>query len=319
MWARKMSAADHAQNKFCITCHEKGKCAEKNIPGQYSHQTGIELTDDMTETQLPLYDKSGHKKPDALIACMTCHNLHDPGPVTTRHDKGKITEHSSFLRLNKNGLSGPCINCHKDQKLINNTVHDLALSDPEYRNAKGLNPAEAGSCSGCHAAHNTQNKVFLWAAPLETSEPAKWNNEKNKNHSIMNKLCTGCHTKDGIASRNNLEYGLHPAELTVPSGISNPIDLQTLNNKFPLYNTQGEISSTGEIVCSTCHNPHQWNADLYQQGTSDKSDGNITNSFLRSQVSNLFCSGCHGLDGLFKYKYFHSPVSRDNKREALPF
>ena len=83
--------------------------------------------------------------------------------------------------------------------------------------------------------------------------------------------------------------------------------------EYPFYTISGDVSTDGDIVCSTCHNPHQWNPHRKIKGGGADIEGNATNSFLRLNLPSELCSYCHAKDGLIKFKYFHSQFSRTNK------
>lgn len=80
--------------------------------------------------------------------------------------------------------------------------------------------------------------------------------------------------------------------------------------EFPLYAHQGEISKTGNIVCSSCHDPHQWSSDLQAKGEGIKTEGNIKNGFLRPNLLKKYCASCHGKNALIMFQYFHKKLGR---------
>jgi hypothetical protein len=82
-------------------------------------------------------------------------------------------------------------------------------------------------------------------------------------------------------------------------------------NYFPLFHrTSGEPVTVGDISCPTCHNVHQWNPGEHAKGKGVNLEGNATNSFLRARSSMVMCSDCHGIDALFRFKYYHDPKER---------
>jgi hypothetical protein len=88
-------------------------------------------------------------------------------------------------------------------------------------------------------------------------------------------------------------------------------------DEFPIFSDAGEITENGNIVCSTCHNPHQWDPRLEENGAGKEVEGDVTNSFLRPGLLSMFCAACHGKDGLIKFTYFHSRKGR--VKEKAPF
>jgi hypothetical protein len=55
---------------------------------------------------------------------------------------------------------------------------------------------------------------------------------------------------------------------------------------------------------------HQWNPLFQAKGKGANIEGTATNSFLRMQTYSLLCIDCHGLDALFRFKYYHNPEER---------
>ena len=110
-------------------------------------------------------------------------------------------------------------------------------------------------------------------------------------------------------------YGLHPgAFYSRVSEIAN----KRLQLNICLFTPSGGTSPMGGIVCSTCHNPHQWDGKKKERGTG-LAEGTITTSFLRPDLPQLFCSICHGTEALFRYLYFHNRPARAEKKEQFPF
>ncbi|MEI6127064.1 MAG: hypothetical protein WCQ99_10990, partial [Pseudomonadota bacterium] len=90
-------------------------------------------------------------------------------------------------------------------------------------------------------------------------------------------------------------------------------DPRVISGKFPLFNDQADITDTGYIVCSTCHNPHQWDPAAASRGPGKEVKGNIKNCFLRPNLDTKFCMICHGKESLLKFNYFHTQISRKKK------
>ena len=127
----------------------------------------------------------------------------------------------------------------------------------------------------------------------------------------MVKLCTGCHSENGIAKKHVPAFGLHPADQFL-QGMPQS-DIEIFKDKFPVFTDAGAIAETGDIVCSTCHNPHKWNGRFDRKGPGRNTEGSLKNSFLRPDLPALFCTKCHGKDGLIKFTYYHKSTSRTKK------
>ena len=84
-------------------------------------------------------------------------------------------------------------------------------------------------------------------------------------------------------------------------------------DQFPIFTNRGEKSALGNIVCSTCHDDHHWDAYSLHKGAGIETEGDATNSFLRKDIAFTFCASCHGEEALYKFKYFHLRKSREEK------
>jgi hypothetical protein len=114
-------------------------------------------------------------------------------------------------------------------------------------------------------------------------------------------------------------------------------DRSDLSLSVPVYDSQGRSAERGDITCLTCHDAHCWEpprraaksvgqvanlsdvsdlSDLSDPSNpSDKSDvfaapgsGNVLNSFLRQRSEDQICKHCHGVWGLWRYSFYHSPL-----------
>jgi predicted CXXCH cytochrome family protein len=301
MWARKKQI-DEKPGEFCFSCHCQGGSAEKVIPPDYSHPM------DISSSSMKFL------RSKMEIRCSTCHDLHNPLPKFYDPDQEGL-EHAKFLRYSNEDASGICIGCHSRYAMIEGTAHDLRITAPDFKNVYGETAHQGGLCSPCHVAHNAAFELNLWSAPMGPALLEGWNRSYTTDNNIMTKLCTGCHAPGQIAEKHIPEFGLHPMEKVVASSGSITYDMS--QSEFPIYTDTGVIESNGNIVCSTCHNPHQWDPHVEAKGLGKEVEGDVTNSFLRPDLHSKFCTACHGKEGLIEFKYFHSHTGRQ-KKEA-PF
>ncbi len=310
MWARK-TPIEHKPGEFCLSCHASGEVGEKVMPGDYSHPMDISAA------------SMKFVRSKMRINCSTCHDFHRPFPL--HEDPGDPgVKHAKFLRFSSKGPEGVCIDCHPRYALLEGTDHDLRVTAPEFRNDYGLGPADGGLCSPCHGAHNATHKKNLWAAPLGPSVQGDWIRENASQDDMMTRLCTGCHAPGGVAEKQVPQLGLHPKGFRVPDteliAKDSALTFAKVKDEFPIFTHTGDVADSGNIVCATCHNPHQWNPDLMEKGPGKKDvEGDATNSFLRANLHSAFCSECHGKDSLIKFKYFHSKTSRQEKEGLFSF
>ncbi len=305
LWGRESGAGDGAVEKLCGDCHRAGGVAEKKLTGGHSHPVGVELKGGQTPKGLPLYARDGKLvNAGGWVDCSTCHDPHqwDPGNAGSRAGadlKAKGTGMTSFLRL-RNSDSSLCVSCHAEQGRVRGTDHDLSVTAPRAENFLGETVAESGACGQCHSAHNAVSELRLWGlGPGEGDNPAEG-------------LCRSCHADGKAAAAKAIPLKpLHPKTVQV---WSNEARLRTgaISSKvMPLYDESGKPAQYGVITCLTCHDPHQWRADRPEPGPGRRTDGDARSSFLRLSDTRFFlCAECHGPDGLYRYSYFHSPLSR---------
>jgi predicted CXXCH cytochrome family protein len=315
MWARKTKQDPAKPGQVCLSCHCIGGAAEKVMPAEFSHPMDIALPQKNPFSSLPLFDEKG-KNYKGKIRCGTCHDFHNPYPYYEDTEQ-KDVKNAKFLRLTEYGASGICINCHPRQGLIEGTEHDLRISAPDSVNALGQPLAPGDICSACHMTHNKSRQRYLWSALLGPTRIQGWKQAYTTDKSLMTMLCTGCHSPGRIAETEVPHFGLHPREKMV-EGMPG-IDFDLVKDEFPIFTDAGEIAESGNIVCSTCHDPHQWDPYVEEKGPGGSVDGDVTNSFLRPDLKSKFCTGCHGKDILIKFTYFHSDMGRQKKEAPFSF
>ena len=311
MWARKGERIDSSSpGEVCKSCHRQGGAADNVLPGEHSHPMNVALPDGMPAS-LPVFDDRG-RSPQGKIRCSTCHNFHTPQPFYD-DPKHPDMKNSKFLRIASRGAFALCSSCHTRHALVEGTDHDLTVTAPLFKNSSGQAVAQAGACSACHVAHNKNKEKFLWAAPAGSAAPEGREGSPglSPNRTVM--FCTGCHSSGSIAEKAVPPFILHPRE-KFAEGIPR-LNAQLTADLFPLFTDAGDHAENGYIVCSTCHNPHQWNPRSASKGPGREVKGNASTSFLRPNLHTRFCSVCHGKDALIKFNYFHTQLSRDKKQQ----
>ncbi len=289
LWARKPGAGQDYIEGLCATCHAKGHLAEKKIVGQNSHPLGDRPSE--LKKSLPLYTKEGKKSRNGGVACASCHDVHrwqaglakGPGKQDIEGDR-----FSSFLRLPNDDSASLCAACHETNAQIIGTDHDLRITAPEEQNLNQERVSETGVCGTCHVVHNAWGNN-LWARGVGTGE--------NRNEA----LCTGCHARKKSADKKALSGPKHPMNIG-PSEAKDTLKRETAGfyasdaaKVLPLFDKQGSRSETGDITCSTCHNPHRWDPEGPAPVTLKNLEGNGSNSFLRKSngSDSSLCTSCH--------------------------
>ncbi len=304
LWARDTGSGEAPVEKLCTSCHRDGGTAKKKLTGDFSHPIGIELADHMKDPSLPLFKPGSiERSKQGKIDCTTCHDPHqwDPADMNSLAGSGKKVEgdaNTSFLRVSAGENSELCIRCHTRQQTVLKTDHDMSVSQPRATNTKRQTVTESGVCGQCHSIHNASDSFRLWAQ--ETSRG------QNRNE----RLCLSCHSKNSIAANKVPAATSHPPDVHVWSGPSREALRPQAQAHLPVFDNNGEASKTGIISCPSCHDPHQWRAGATAAGPGYNSEGDTQNSFLRLTDTRAFvCADCHGLDSIYRYKYFHSQKS----------
>jgi predicted CXXCH cytochrome family protein len=303
LWAKNISGDKDFVTQLCTACHNKNGSAKEKLIGDNYHPVDITMEKFNIATKLPLYDSKGNKVANGILVCITCHEPHiwDPdNPVlnyTSKNTEGDAT--NSFLRKVNFPSSDLCKSCHADKALIDGTDHDLHVTAPDAKNLLGQTVKESGQCGACHLVHNSPNKMELWARPY---------GDVSRNEDIINSLCTSCHSQGNMAEHKIPPISTHPEDRLINNILRS--DRRAIDFS-PIYDKKtGEEVHIGNISCPSCHNAHQWSPLVKEKGGNKELEGNATNSFLRNVSYNNICIDCHGLDALFRYKYYHCPDDR---------
>lgn len=302
LWARDLPAqgGDPPQG-LCLSCHrEQGPAAKKVVTGYQSHPLAVDPLAKGLQTSLPLFDQQGQRQTTGKMACPTCHEPHRWDPTSDKpHEKpvvGEGNSRNSFLRLPNAPASQLCEECHADQAMVAKTDHDLNVTAATAKNALGQTPAESGVCGVCHFVHNGTSRIKLWAQGFGTGT------------GVMDRICTGCHSPAGVARNKVPAVASHPEDKLITSVGR---DIKGRPNYFPIFDNQtGKLKTVGDISCPSCHDVHRWDPKVRSKGAGVNVEGRATNSFLRMQTYRLMCTDCHGLDALFRFKYYHDARKR---------
>lgn len=325
MWARDGDLNEKDLGTLCKNCHVKDGVADKKTIGSHSHPLGVSVKKAGIKVGpkgwtgegdkkpkpalLPLYDAQGKKLHDTEgdVGCATCHDPHQwkSGEAGTSADAGGKEEgdaRNSFLRIPAAPDGELCITCHRSKSTVRQTDHDLSVTAPQADNALGEGVTQSGVCGQCHAVHNAVQDFVLWGRPLGPGRDAP------------EMLCRSCHLEGEIGQKKVPEKAEHPGYVLAWDGdLRDPA--QRSITHLPVFGDDGRQTMLGYISCPTCHNAHQWSARKPGvAGSGENEEGDVFSSFLRMKsTEDIVCADCHGLDGIFRYKYFHgTSFNKDN-------
>ena len=201
-----------------------------------------------------------------------------------------------------------CINCHKSNRTVIDTDHDMKVTAPDEKNFLGQTVFDAGPCSACHLVHNAVLNAYLWAK------------DPGDGQEVTMILCTSCHQKGKSAEKKA------PKDLIHPLMDANKLDIvvtdlgrgkKNLKNYFRIFSIDGKRDRNGIISCPSCHNAHRWSYQNNSKGIGKNIEGDATNSFLiNKNVTSGVCIDCHSIDAVYRYKYYHIDRMR---KDFLPW
>ena len=168
LWSRELSGKGPPSQQFCFSCHSDGNPAAKKQLGDHSHPVDAPIANVGGVTDLPTFDKNGKKVKKGNVYCYSCHDPHRWKGQKDEYGDGLPVEGdmtNSFLRIQNDGDSNLCRNCHRDKENIVKSNHDMSVTAPIEVNILGQLVSEGGICSACHIPHNAFG-AKLWGKPL---------------------------------------------------------------------------------------------------------------------------------------------------------
>ncbi|MCK4705830.1 MAG: hypothetical protein KAT90_10135, partial [Gammaproteobacteria bacterium] len=216
---------------MCFSCHDGFVLDSRFLwqQGKHAHPVGVKPSKKITipvvdgKNMFPLND-------DGKVYCGTCHTAH--GVEWGQKDT------TVFMRVkNNDGLL--CMSCHKGKSKgsdygshpVNVKNNKLKQSPPEKLLQAGARLAKNGGvlCQSCHIPHAAPEKKILLMK-----------NDKSQ-------LCGECHSDRYALNKKQAGHmGTHP------------VNILPENTKTPeaLINKGAKLGAAGEIICQTCHKPH---------------------------------------------------------------
>lgn len=221
---------------ICFSCHdgfvlESRFLWEKN---KHAHPVGQKPSKNI---KIPIVDGKNlfPLNEEGRMYCGTCHSAHG---VSWDQKKTAV-----FMRVaNEDGQL--CMACHKDKikgpkhgsHPLKRKIQKLLAAPPQKLMDAGARFADGGEviCQSCHKPHGAAEKKLLLVK-----------NDKSQ-------LCGQCHISRYAKSRQQA------GEM-----FTHPVNIKPQQVKIPskLLNQGSKLGSSGEIICQTCHRPHDATPD----------------------------------------------------------
>jgi len=296
MWFRPLrgptGAFDREEaTRRCLSCHSDPSM--KSIQEERGHPVGREIEARYMPQPPERFELGKLETPSGeqrVLICTTCHIPHG----------ARIADETVSLFAG-GGLQRQelCIACHGPNRQVIGSPHDFRTRKPgAYIPDEGRSQTH-GACAGCHANHNSRmDEKLLW---FQVPAPKGKGNPEDM-------LCLYCHMDPRIKSDRTKFYA-HPRGTEVREILKErlregEITSEEMAEKLETVSLFG-YESIFSVRCVTCHDNHRWFGSGTTGEATEKVNTELT-SFLRgSTVAQKICSRCHGLEALYRYRFFH--------------
>jgi len=122
-------------------------------------------------------------------------------------------------------------------------------------------------------------------------------------------FCLHCHRKPEVMKERRVRFYVHPSGEKVTEKIKEVAEqggpyLSDQKLGEPARTTLEGYKALFRIHCTTCHDNHHW-TDLPTEEARELPQTEMA-SFLRgSQVAETLCANCHGIEALYRYRFYH--------------
>jgi predicted CXXCH cytochrome family protein len=281
------------RSRRCLVCHlQEGL---KGIREENGHPIGRAMKTEYmpsAEDRLKLgriaQDEAGQRD---VVVCATCHLNHgreNPDGTITLFAGGGLPEGEL------------CLACHRKNGRIVGSPHDFRTrKEGDFRPDDGRS-RKFGVCAGCHANHNVSIEQGLLA--FTVSRPKAGGNPEDM-------FCLHCHRKTEVMKDRRARFYVHPSGEEVREKIKEVTEqggpnLADQRLGEPARTTLEGYKALFRIRCTTCHDNHHW-TDLPADEAKEFPQTEMA-SFLRgSEVAETLCANCHGVEALYRYRYYH--------------
>ncbi len=165
-----------------------------------------------------------------------------------------------------------CSACHESYFEIQLTDHDLPTTFKNKSGTIGPSLNEQDACAACHSSHDGKGKV-MWAMDLNRAAGE-------------NGYCLGCHGEDGLGREKAFSH------------VGHPVADKQIKKDIPVLG----IKAGDQLLCTSCHDPHQWEYSRKHAVTSAEEEGTEYTSFLRlpDDAQGQLCTACHSNQKVIK-------------------
>ena len=275
----------------CLSCHSEA--VMDRIEEERGHPVGREIKAAYMPQPPETFVLGNLETPSGdlrALICTTCHLPHG-----ARIPDGTISLFAGG-GLQKQEL---CIACHGPKRQVIGSPHDFRTRKPGAYIPDEGRSGKYGACAGCHANHKSRmEKKLLW---FKVPAPKGKGNPEDM-------LCLYCHNDPRIKDER-IRFYAHPRgtevrQILEERLLKGEITSEEMAERLEATSLFG-YESIFSVRCVTCHDNHQWVA-LPTAGEVAENVNTELTSFLRgSIVAQRICSRCHGLEALYRYRFFH--------------
>ncbi|MFC1855220.1 cytochrome c3 family protein [Thermodesulfobacteriota bacterium] len=263
---------------MCQNCHTEDGIASKKPVKTFGHVVNVSMKNPSLVTgKLPLYNSAGNMNKGDNVLCSTCHDPHIRGATMEGIVPSGISEGNSsnnFLRMNYQNPDTLCIICHREEALIEGTVHDIG--------SRKKGDDSQSVCNRCHSIHNPTYDALIFSMDVKV---------KDKGDNFAEQVCFTCHNRKRYFGSEEKKKVNHPNNR--PMNVA--YGAKKIKTTLPLYDEEfNRDQENGNIVCFSCHDIHRWNPKSVSKRGGIGVEGETSNSFLRiSSDDGYLCTNCH--------------------------
>jgi predicted CXXCH cytochrome family protein len=229
---RRFQRISNETAQMCLDCHSTRDVGSLASQGEanLSHPVGVTIPggDYQTPLNLPL-DASNN------VACLSCHEMHDPGGLKGLPDDGTL------LRLASTALCEECHTLAGAGAAHLDTGTGVLWPGGEYGSTfpEITDTAKRGSCVNCHQPHGYPDD----ATPSQDYASLLVENASAD-------ICFTCHDANGPSA-----YDVYTQFNGATNFQSTALDGALINQRHDV-SVADQAYSGGVVACANCHNPH---------------------------------------------------------------